>query len=119
MGRAVSVQQLPLRCVQCADDHPFGKSDEIRPELARLYRVPPNRDAPVEPEDTGTRRHRFQYRYYHNHGKRHESYDGQEIRGNVSADPRTDRERDRKSTRLNSSHITISYAVFCLKKKKK
>src|SRR5215468_12375180 len=26
-------------------------------------------------------------------------------------------ERDRKSTRLNSSHITISYAVFCLKKK--
>src|SRR5437667_2793705 len=29
------------------------------------------------------------------------------------------RSRDRKSTRLNSSHITISYAVFCLKKKKK
>src|SRR5437773_9747141 len=27
-------------------------------------------------------------------------------------------EADRKSTRLNSSHITISYAVFCLKKKK-
>src|SRR5207249_9480995 len=29
--------------------------------------------------------------------------------------PRT----DRKSTRLNSSHVSISYAVFCLKKKKK
>src|SRR5258705_6599638 len=28
------------------------------------------------------------------------------------------RERDRKSTRLNSSHLGISYAVFCLKKKK-
>src|SRR5690554_7076553 len=28
-------------------------------------------------------------------------------------------ERDRKSTRLNSSHVRISYAVFCLKKKKK
>src|SRR2546426_9172831 len=27
-------------------------------------------------------------------------------------------ERDRKSTRLNSSHLVISYAVFCLKKKK-
>src|SRR5438034_6444743 len=27
--------------------------------------------------------------------------------------------RDRKSTRLNSSHTVISYAVFCLKKKKK
>src|SRR3989454_8158972 len=29
------------------------------------------------------------------------------------------RRRDRKSTRLNSSHLVISYAVFCLKKKKK
>src|SRR6266480_6621416 len=29
------------------------------------------------------------------------------------------RDRDRKSTRLNSSHMSISYAVFCLKKKKK
>src|SRR5690554_6736082 len=29
------------------------------------------------------------------------------------------KERDRKSTRLNSSHVRISYAVFCLKKKKK
>src|SRR5215510_16056008 len=29
------------------------------------------------------------------------------------------RSRDRKSTRLNSSHVAISYAVFCLKKKKK
>src|SRR6266403_3844019 len=28
------------------------------------------------------------------------------------------RGRDRKSTRLNSSHVEISYAVFCLKKKK-
>src|SRR3712207_8944540 len=28
-------------------------------------------------------------------------------------------ERDRKSTRLNSSHANISYAVFCLKKKQK
>src|SRR2546426_8938689 len=29
------------------------------------------------------------------------------------------RSADRKSTRLNSSHLVISYAVFCLKKKKK
>src|SRR5437773_6988202 len=43
---------------------------------------------------------------------------GQERGG---ADHRAEREypEDRKSTRLNSSHITISYAVFCLKKKKK
>src|SRR5207244_12864485 len=33
--------------------------------------------------------------------------------------PRTRRQLDRKSTRLNSSHQIISYAVFCLKKKTK
>src|SRR5574337_793426 len=32
---------------------------------------------------------------------------------------RLERGRDRKSTRLNSSHHSISYAVFCLKKKNK
>src|SRR5207249_12008354 len=40
----------------------------------------------------------------------------------VSASPTslaTWQARDRKSTRLNSSHVSISYAVFCLKKKKK
>src|SRR2546427_4807583 len=34
-------------------------------------------------------------------------------------DPAREEHRDRKSTRLNSSHSQISYAVFCLKKKKK
>src|SRR2546430_10925408 len=33
--------------------------------------------------------------------------------------PQVGQVRDRKSTRLNSSHSQISYAVFCLKKKKK
>src|SRR6266498_1619197 len=33
--------------------------------------------------------------------------------------PLDTRGQDRKSTRLNSSHVRISYAVFCLKKKKK
>src|SRR5688572_31596928 len=32
---------------------------------------------------------------------------------------RVEQQQDRKSTRLNSSHSQISYAVFCLKKKKK
>src|SRR6266540_6526900 len=41
-------------------------------------------------------------------------------RSGAGCPPRCHRRvRDRKSTRLNSSHITISYAVFCLKKKKK
>src|SRR5438045_7624865 len=37
-------------------------------------------------------------------------------KGGLQLDQQT---RDRKSTRLNSSHLGISYAVFCLKKKKK
>src|SRR3712207_9131303 len=37
----------------------------------------------------------------------------------ASVPPPPARRQDRKSTRLNSSHANISYAVFCLKKKKK
>src|SRR5207249_6784070 len=41
-------------------------------------------------------------------------------RGEQQKSARTSRGlRDRKSTRLNSSHVSISYAVFCLKKNKK
>src|SRR5690242_21175440 len=44
---------------------------------------------------------------------------GEPARGRRGAGARGDRlPRDRKSTRLNSSHMSISYAVFCLKKKK-
>src|SRR2546427_5233005 len=39
--------------------------------------------------------------------------------GSRLASPSSGRFGDRKSTRLNSSHSQISYAVFCLKKKKK
>ena len=43
---------------------------------------------------------------------------GDELREMTYAAEQFGLEQDRKSTRLNSSHITISYAVFCLKKKK-
>src|SRR5438132_10821017 len=46
------------------------------------------------------------------HGPRRSSENGSE-------DQRGPEAADRKSTRLNSSHTVISYAVFCLKKKKK
>src|SRR3712207_7480136 len=48
----------------------------------------------------------------HDPEERGEVGDGHDV-----AQQRDDR-RDRKSTRLNSSHANISYAVFCLKKKK-
>src|SRR5947199_1189254 len=48
---------------------------------------------------------------------------GQEVGAGAHGHPARERRatdaRDRKSTRLNSSHLGISYAVFCLKKKKK
>src|SRR3989442_11928350 len=40
-----------------------------------------------------------------------------EMRTRRVGDPLDPRTQDRKSTRLNSSHVRISYAVFCLKKK--
>src|SRR2546429_5655991 len=42
---------------------------------------------------------------------------GEERNDNARTSPTVADERDRKSTRLNSSHGYISYAVFCLKKK--
>src|SRR5690625_6311776 len=44
-------------------------------------------------------------------------YDKYEKMAGISGEP--DPLGDRKSTRLNSSHVAISYAVFCLKKKKR
>src|SRR5256885_6452904 len=49
--------------------------------------------------------------------KRRERGSAQAESGGTTADRRAS-VQDRKSTRLNSSHLVISYAVFCLKKKK-
>src|SRR5690554_7657554 len=45
----------------------------------------------------------------------YEALAGSEFKGEICI---RSSEKDRKSTRLNSSHVRISYAVFCLKKKK-
>src|SRR5439155_10882336 len=42
-----------------------------------------------------------------------------ECSAEIDVDEEEVEEGDRKSTRLNSSHVAISYAVFCLKKKKR
>src|SRR6266487_4966973 len=54
-------------------------------------------------------------------GSVHEHHVGCELRRaeRLPQGPGAREARDRKSTRLNSSHPSISYAVFCLKKKKK
>src|SRR5439155_25377008 len=48
---------------------------------------------------------------------RQSEYGGVVMDDDLAVDRRVDVELDRKSTRLNSSHVAISYAVFCLKKK--
>src|SRR3712207_6974715 len=54
--------------------------------------------------------------------KQHDRAHGERVHGHVNvvvSHVTSERLRDRKSTRLNSSHANISYAVFCLKKKNK
>src|SRR5256885_6070941 len=50
--------------------------------------------------------------------KRHERQRATAPHDSLSHAKNNASEKDRKSTRLNSSHLVISYAVFCLKKKK-
>src|SRR5437868_8437350 len=60
-------------------------------------------------------RHRHRYEFNNVYRQQFEAH-GMLIAGSK---PDGDQHADRKSTRLNSSHVSISYAVFCLKKKKK
>src|SRR5256885_8394662 len=71
------------------------------PDLLRLP-APPRRDLHgLGPDDRGPA-----------HGRQRPGRPGPRLLR------RSPRPADRKSTRLNSSHLVISYAVFCLKKKK-
>src|SRR2546426_2235047 len=67
---------------------------------------------PFDPRRFGPARLQDQLRMHHPLHSASES-------GPQSGQPPTRILTDRKSTRLNSSHLVISYAVFCLKKKKK
>src|SRR5256885_12186221 len=50
-------------------------------------------------------------------GRRTDGLRRRALHGAQTRAPQLRRRQDRKSTRLNSSHLVISYAVFCLKKK--
>src|SRR5438034_1341701 len=62
-----------------------------------------------------------QHHFENGYGRDAGSLEGRGLRGTGRGELRdaVGFQRDRKSTRLNSSHTVISYAVFCLKKKKK
>src|SRR5438067_10392228 len=74
------------------------KSAEFRKEYATRPNVVKAEDMPWERSPDGLIKHLI-----------HRNMNTPELRCLI---------RDRKSTRLNSSHVSISYAVFCLKKKK-
>src|SRR5690606_41628429 len=88
-----------LACSRCLRDllsFPTRRSSDL--EVRKVFGL-----GPADPEDA-------------------EEAEARKARGLGHADPRGLRRqppfRDRKSTRLNSSHVKISYAVFCLKKKR-
>src|SRR5262245_62592614 len=66
-------------------------------------------DLPIEPVDDGTR----------GAARRGKAEPGHDLEAGQRLGDGRNIGLDRKSTRLNSSHLGISYAVFCLKKKKK
>src|SRR5256885_11138176 len=85
---------------------PYTSSSDLRLERVQLEHAVPG--APAQPQvEIGVHASPLQ-RW---HGIPRHGTDAVECNNRAS--------RDRKSTRLNSSHLVISYAVFCLKKKKK
>src|SRR5215510_4528628 len=99
--------------------------------LSELLLLPPL--APQEHTDPCGRQHRHHdVERHHRALRQNEETDSRNEREQRNGEPRfharnvfargnaaLDVFLDRKSTRLNSSHVAISYAVFCLKKKKK
>src|SRR2546426_6686416 len=67
----------------------------------------------------GTRAMSLRIRLPPSEGRAEGSRDAEDLVDPPGAAIDGDDEQDRKSTRLNSSHLVISYAVFCLKKKKR
>src|SRR5699024_12715651 len=93
----------------------------IPPTSTSLYTLSLHDALPIY---AGTARPREHLGQRGGHGEQHRAADGGRGPGDdLRRPPRTRRRpdqsvQDRKSTRLNSSHVSISYAVFCLKKKK-
>src|SRR5690625_4984739 len=109
-----------------------GRSITLRPEgtagVVRAYLEHKLYGSPIQPTKLFYFMELFRYERPQQGRMRQLHQFGVEVLG--SADPTVDAEvialamtayqkLDRKSTRLNSSHVAISYAVFCLKKKRK
>src|SRR5690625_5529761 len=91
----------PLLCVTKADIVAYCEMNDITPRMD-----PSNQDD------------RYTRNYFRNHIIPLIKGENDNIHATVQSLSESLQEEDRKSTRLNSSHVAISYAVFCLKKKK-
>src|SRR2546429_2938940 len=91
----------------------FFLNDPPPPEISPL---PLHAALPIYLARSADERRRAPSREPHHDGPEHGG--AQAADGESGHEPVDEIERDRKSTRLNSSHGYISYAVFCLKKKK-
>src|SRR5438874_6354208 len=108
---ALDLDELDVRVVELADDLRAPLFVELPEFLGEVHathvRTPP--DALVSSFPSGRPPDRLTARSC--------ARTGSTRRRRGSASSRGSSSRDRKSTRLNSSHVEISYAVFCLKKK--
>src|SRR5690625_1987567 len=127
----IGKDRLPERGLACDSEREYHhldaerKDDVLDDDVARASRQPDGVAYPLEviahERDVGCLERRLRA------GRAHrDAYGGTREGGRIvdavadHGDSRMTLEhrRDRKSTRLNSSHVAISYAVFCLKKKK-
>src|SRR5437773_4544779 len=97
---SVPLSQGATRASPASPTHPSWFPPLLRLATKVLVQIVEHRTRPLEPDFVLLMR------------QRDSSYESLEAECVLAA------KLDRKSTRLNSSHITISYAVFCLKKKK-
>src|SRR6266478_7701335 len=109
-------------CPPLDQAHALGPLSPVRIALPREFRAPAElacrrREPPLQ----GAAQTRLRPDAAHQHDlAARPQHAGKFIEGRLWVRHRVDDVmRDRKSTRLNSSHSQISYAVFCLKKKKK
>src|SRR5699024_12691555 len=107
----------PPICITPPFTDPFFILVAYHPALPELPSFPTRRSSDLLKSDYARKNQRYQY-YLQRSERLVEQYN---FRQYCAECPKTDEHcidcTDRKSTRLNSSHVSISYAVFCLKKK--
>src|SRR5690606_27639326 len=97
-----------------------GRRGVLRPEESQAGPAAADRvsDTPAETPAASQAGSDTESRYSLDTGPRPTGVDAAAVRQALAALPELAGIQDRKSTRLNSSHVKISYAVFCLKKKR-